>query len=123
MNIEILLNLKKELKEKEDWKNYKDLKKIINKLELINSKEEETTPKRITIFSRFTTIRGKGGYFQKVEEIEEYENLTDKKLSKKLEELNKNKRTNFYSIKYDFKLSTKKGLKDYKHYLVDIGRI
>jgi hypothetical protein len=123
MNIEILLNLKKELKEKEDWKNYKYLKKIINKLELINSKEEETTPKRITIFSRFTTIRGKGGYFQKVEEIEEYENLTDKKLSKKLEELNKNKRTNFYSIKYDFKLSTKKGLKDYKHYLVDIGRI
>ena len=64
--------------------------------------------KRLTMISRKVLSRGKGGYFNEVEETIYLTDLTDKKLNEKLEELNTNKRTNFYEIKKDFNLKNKK---------------
>ena len=64
--------------------------------------------KRMTIISRKVLSRGKGRYFNEVEELIFLANLNDNQINKKLEELNTNKRTNFYEIKKDFNLKNKK---------------
>ena len=64
--------------------------------------------KRLTMISRKALSRGKGGYFNEVEELIFLADLTDNQINKKLEELNTNKRTNFYEIKKDFNLKNKK---------------
>lgn len=77
--------------------------------------------KRITIIEREILTRGKKGYFKEETETEVLFNKSDLKINKKLEELNRNKRNRFYSVKHDFKLTTKKGLNDFIIYLVNTG--
>ena len=45
--------------------------------------------------------------------------MTDKKINEKLEELNKNKRTNFFEISKDFNLKTKQGSKEFVNYYLE----
>lgn len=64
--------------------------------------------KRITILRRTKTVRDKG-YFKDIDEVIELKDYTDLQIKRRLEELNKNKRSRKYEIFQDFKLNTKKG--------------
>lgn len=75
--------------------------------------------KRYTIIERESLKRGKKGYFSNEIETIILKNSTDKKIEIKLLELNKGKRSRFYEVKHDFKLTTKQGKKDFMHYLID----
>ena len=75
--------------------------------------------KRFTILSREVLSRGKGGYYNKTEEKIFLADMTDKKITEKLEELNKNKRTNFFEISKDFNLKTKQGSKEFVNYYLE----
>lgn len=77
--------------------------------------------KRITIIEREVLKRISGRHYKEETESEIFFNKTDLKINKELEELNKNKRSRFYSIKYDFKLTTKKGLNDFIIFLINNG--
>lgn len=94
------------------------LKKQVYGLE--KEKMEKMENKRITIIER-TVLNKIGKRFKESTESEIFFNKTDLKINKELEELNKNKRSRFYSIKYDFKLTTKKGLNDFIIFLVNAG--
>ncbi len=75
--------------------------------------------KRFTILSREVLERGKGGYYNKTEEKIFLTDMTDKKIEEKLEELNKNKRINFFEISKDFNLKTKQGSKEFVNYYLE----
>lgn len=75
--------------------------------------------KRFTILTRKVLSRGKGGYFNEVEETIYLIDMTDKKIKDKLEELNKNKRTCFFEISKDFNLKTKQGNKGFINYYLE----
>lgn len=75
--------------------------------------------KRITILERSYTARKKGGWFSSENDIDVQFDLTDIKLAKYLDNINKNYRTNFYQVKADFHLNLKRDREDYVKYLVD----
>lgn len=75
--------------------------------------------KRIVILERSYTKRKNGGWFSTENDADVLFDLTDIKLAKYLEKVNKNYRTNFYQVKADFNLKTKRGREDYVKYLVD----
>lgn len=78
--------------------------------------------KRIVILERSYTKRKNAGWFSTENDVDVQFDLTDIKLAKYLEKVNKNYRTNFYQVKADFNLKTKRGRKDYVKYLVDNSR-
>lgn len=75
--------------------------------------------KRITILERSYTTRKKGGWFSTENDADVLFDLTDIQLAKYLEKVNKNYRTNFYQVKADFNLKSKKGQHDYVTYLIN----
>lgn len=75
--------------------------------------------KRITILERSYTARKKGGWFSTENDADVQFDLTDIKLAKYLEKVNKNYRSNFYQVKADFNLNLKRDREDYVKYLVD----
>ena len=126
--IKELIELKKEeLKKEEKWEEYRALKKEYNqividrnKLQKIEDEKEALRKlKRYTIIRREVLKRGLCNYYKLENEEIVLENATDKKIEDILKNLNKGKRSRFFEVYKDFKTSTKKGLKEYKHYLVD----
>lgn len=75
--------------------------------------------KRYTILEKHELERGKRGYFNPITRQEILVDKTDKQIEIRLQELNKNARSRFYKIVYDFNLKTKKGIKDYINYMLD----
>lgn len=131
MKNERIYNLLNELKNNEDWARYNDVRKLLrsaekmeNELKAIEDKKNKIeNSKRVTIFERQCLERGLCNYYKEVTERDVLYNATDKKIAKHLEELNKNKRSRFFEVKHDFNTKTKKGLIEYKKYLVEIGEI
>lgn len=64
--------------------------------------------KRFTTLKRTVTIKNKS-YFKNIDEVVELQDCTDLQINKRLEELNKNKRTHKFEIFQDFNLNTKQG--------------
>lgn len=75
--------------------------------------------KRYTILEKYELERGKCGYFNPVTRQVILIDKSDKAIEKELQELNKNARTRFFKVAYDFNLKTKKGIKDYINYMLD----
>ena len=75
--------------------------------------------KRYTILEKYELERGLGGYFNPVTRQVKLIDKTDKAIEKELQELNKNARSRFFKIAYDFNLKTKKGIKNYINYMLD----
>ena len=75
--------------------------------------------KRYTILEKYELERGKKGYFNPVTRQVILIDKSDKVIEKELQELNKNARSRFFKIAYDFNLKTKKGIKDYINYMLD----
>lgn len=75
--------------------------------------------KRFTILEKYELARGKGGYFNPITRQEILIDKTDKQIETRLQELNKNARSRFFKVVYDFNLKTKKGIKDYINYMLD----
>ena len=127
MILELIEKKKEELKASKKWEEYNRLKKEERDYKSIKGqgakleekKHEYDGLKRYTILKREYLKRGLGGYFNNREEIIILRNATDKQIEKKLAELNKGKRARFFRVERDFKTATKKGMKEFKHYLVD----
>lgn len=75
--------------------------------------------KRYTILEKEELIRGKRGYFNPITRQVILIDKTDTFINNKLQELNKNAKTRFFKVAYDFNLKTKKGIKDYINYMLD----
>lgn len=75
--------------------------------------------KRYTILEKYELERGKKGYFNPVTRQVILIDKSDKAIEKELQELNKNARSRFFKIAYDFNLKTKKGIKEYINYMLD----
>ena len=75
--------------------------------------------KRIVILERSYTKRKNSGWFSSENDVDVQFDLTDIQLAKYLNNINKSYRTNFYQVKKDFNLKTKRGREDYVKYLVD----
>lgn len=75
--------------------------------------------KRYTILEKHELERGKRGYFNPITRQEILIDKTDKQIEARLQDLNKNARSRFYKVVYDFNLKSKKGIKDYINYMLD----
>lgn len=69
------------------------------------------TAKTISVFYRLVTVRRQKGYYGPAFEFEIHENLTERAAEKRLAEMNKKLRSNFYDVQ-SFDLTTERDRKE-----------